>query len=167
MKTKAICFFILLCLWSFNVSASEPKKIELREIELNDGSVISGEIISFGNGVYKLKSQSMGTFEIEDSKVREIRTKSKKGSSSSQPVPAQSFSNSDIQSLTQSLMGNEKIMSMITGLQNDPEIQKIIQNPAIMEAVNSGDIMTLMSNPEFKKLLENPKIKGITGQVAK
>ena len=161
MKTKIICFFILLFCLSCNAFASE-----LREIELNDGSIISGEIISFGNGVYKIQSQSMGTLEIDDSKIKEIRTKSKSGTSTLS-APSKSFSKTDIQSLAQSIMSNENVMSMIMGLQNDPEIQKIIQDPSIMEAVNSGDITTLMSNPKFKKLLENPKIQGITGQVAK
>ncbi|QTA80805.1 Uncharacterized protein dnl_31180 [Desulfonema limicola] len=156
MKTKTICFFILLFLWVLNVSASE-----LREIELNDGSIISGEVISLDNGVYTLKSQSMGILKIDDSKIREIRKK--RGSS----VPLNSFAGTDIQSMTQSLMGNENIMKMIMGLQNDPEIQKILQSPEIMEAVNAGDITALMSEPEFRKLLENPKIQGITEQMTK
>ena len=111
--------------------------------------------------------QLLCSLKIDDSQIRAIRSRSKKGANNATPVPSSSFSGTDIQSLTQALMSNENIMSMITGLQNDPEIQKIIQDPSIMEAVNSGDLTSLMDNPEFRKLLENPKIKGITGQMVK
>lgn len=162
MKKNIIITCILLLFAAYNVSASE-----LRDIELNDGSVISGEIVSFKNGIYKVKSQSMGILEIEGSKISEIRAKSKKADKSSSSIPVNNFSNSDIQSMAQSLMTNETVMSMIMGLQNDPEIQKILQDPKIMEAVNAGDITTLLSSPEFKKLLENQKIKGITKEIVK
>ena len=49
---------------------------ELSEIELTDGSIIRGEIVSFINGVYTVKSGSVGTVRIDESDVQLIRVKS-------------------------------------------------------------------------------------------
>jgi len=54
---------------------------------------------------------------------------------------------------------------MIISLQNDPDIQELLQDQGIMEAVGSGDISTLMSNPKFRKRLENPHIQQIQRKV--
>ena len=56
MKSTIVCFFILIAFVSGNVGASEPV-----QIQLIDGSIISGEIISFREGVYTLQSGSLGT----------------------------------------------------------------------------------------------------------
>lgn len=60
------------------------------------------------------------------------------------PAPTQSF-----------------IMNMVLSLQNDPDFQEILKDPAIINAVNSGDTNTLISNPKFMKLLTNPKFQKI------
>ena len=36
-------------------------------------------------------------------------------------------------------MGDQEIMAKIQSLQNDPEFQKILEDPAVMKAINSGD----------------------------
>jgi len=50
---------------------------------------------------------------------------------------------------------------MIFALQNDPTIQEILTNPAMVEAAKSGDLPTLLADPTFMKLLENPQIQAI------
>ena len=67
------------------------------------------------------------------------------------------MNSADIQAMQQSIMANEQIMAMIMNLQDDPEIQAILQDPEIMNAVNAGDMNALLANPKFIKLMENPK----------
>ncbi|UCB49313.1 MAG: hypothetical protein JSW56_19790 [Deltaproteobacteria bacterium] len=127
---------------------------EIKEFELKDGSVIYGEIVSFSGGTFTLRSKSFGTVEIDESKIRAIRSRVPVGGKGDQ-----------IQQLQQRIMSDEEVVQMILSLQNDPDVQKILQDPEIMKAVNSGDINALLSNPKFMKLLENPTIQDIRKKV--
>lgn len=72
---------------------------------------------------------------------------------------------SEVESLQEMMKNNPEIMEMIQSLQNDPEFQKALQDPSILNAVNSGDIAALMSNPQFMKLLENSTVQKIEKKV--
>jgi hypothetical protein len=63
------------------------------------------------------------------------------------------------------MMSDKEVVEMILSLQNDPDVQKILQDPEIMKAVNAGDMDALLSNPKFMKLLENPTIHEIREKV--
>ena len=123
---------------------------ETKTFELLDGSIITGEIISFSEGTFTLKSETLGTVRIEESKIRAIRSRKNGGTSGD-----------EILALQETMMGDEEIFAMILSLQNDPEFQAILQDPEIMSAVSSGDISALLSNQKFLKLLENPAIQDI------
>lgn len=137
------------------------------EMELTDGSVIYGEIISLNSGVYTIRSSTMGVLKIDQSKIREIRF----GSFSVDNEPSASLPkegvHSEMEAIQRSLLGNEEILSMILGLQEDPEFQKILNDPGVMNSVQSGDIQSLMSNPKFLQILNHPKVKEIQEKMAK
>ena len=138
---------------------------QLSEVELVDGGVILGEIISHSNGNYIVRSNSLGTVKINESQIRVIRLTS--GSSTEKEIthsPSRSLS-PDIQSLQSSMMNNKEIMGLVMSLQNDPEMQALLKDPDIMAALQSGDISSLMANPKFMKLLNNAKIKEIQKKV--
>jgi hypothetical protein len=116
--------------------------------------VIYGEIVSFSGGVFTLRSKDLGTVRIEESKIRTIRSGAGGGGKQDQ-----------IQQLQQKMMSDEDVVQMILSLQNDPDVQKILQDPEIMKAVNAGDMNALLSNPKFMKLLENPTIQDIRKKV--
>jgi hypothetical protein len=137
---------------------------ELREIELIDRSVILGEIMSFQNGVYTVKSGGLGVIKVEESKILAIRRPNKSSSQSS--ITSSNYSsNTDIESLEKLLMGDKDIMDEIQSLQGDPDVQEILQDPVIVDALNSGNIQALISSPKFMDLLNNPKIQKIINQV--
>lgn len=157
-KWLLVLGFLFLAFIAQDVYAGEPSVIELK-----DGSIISGEVVSFDGSTWIIDSASMGRLEIEASKVVSIRSQTTK---SGQPTAGASTGNQvasdQIQSMQQSIMANEQLMTMIMSLQDDPEVQAILQDPEIMKAVNSNDINALMANPKFTKLLENSNIKAIT-----
>jgi hypothetical protein len=129
---------------------------ETREIELIDGSVIYGEVVSLSEGVYTLKTGGFGTIRIEEQKIRAIRLKGSEGAAGEQ-----------IQTLQQTMMSDEEIINIILSMQNDPDIQRVLEDPSIMKAVASGDVNALLSNPKFMKLLDKPEIRDITRKVPK
>ena len=162
MKPIVVCFFVMLVFVSVTAGVSNSA-----QIQLIDGSVISGEIISFKEGVYTLHSNSLGTMIIDESQIKVIRMDSQS------PTPWGPLNSSNesldntIQSLQKSMSQNPQIMEMIQALQNDPEIQSLIRDEGIMGAVSAGDLDTLMSDPDFLKLFENQSIQQIQKELAK
>jgi len=121
-----------------------------QRIELLDGSILQGEILSFNGKVYSVQTENLGTVKIEKSKVRSIRMES------SNPGSRQAA-----QDLRGRMMTNPAILGMIMELQNDPDVQDVLNDPDIVSASEAGDFSKLLSNPKFMKLLENPKIQEI------
>jgi hypothetical protein len=131
---------------------------EIKEIELTDGSVITGEILSLSSGVYTIRTGSMGTLKIDDAKVRAIRPR---GSSSSSPQAG------EIKSLQDRMLTDREVMGKIESLKDDPQFMRTLEDPEIMNAVNNGDVAALMANPRFLELLQNPMVQDIKQKVAK
>jgi hypothetical protein len=156
---RTILFFML---FSVLFLAQESRAGEIRAIELKDGSVVTGEVVSLINGKYTIRSASLGTVLIEESKVRVIR-----------PVAASAAANSaltnnnagDISALQNRMMNDKEIMSKIESLQNDPEFMKILEDPEVIKAVTSGDTAALMANPRFLKLMNNSTVRDIEQKV--
>ena len=137
------CFFFILMTFSCNAFAGQ-----LSEIELVDGGVILGKIISLSDGVYIVRSNSLGTVKVKESEIRLIRQKSP--SSTEKEVvstPGGSVS-PDIQALQKSMINDKEIMGLVSSLQKNSKMQELLKDPDIMKAISSGDITTLIFNPE-------------------
>ena len=156
MRQFLICFVVALSLVGGSARAGE-----LREIELKDGSIITGEVVSLNNGIYTIKSGTLGTLKVEESKVRVIRPRSL----SQGPGAAQNNTNSDVQTLQSRMMSDQEIMGLIQSLQNDPDFKKLLEDPEIMKAVSTCDVAALAANPKFMKLLGNAAVQEIQKKV--
>lgn len=135
---------------------------EMKTIELTDGSVITGEVLSLSNGTYTIRTETMGTLSVPDSKVKAIRAKGA-GGASSEPSAANT---GEIQSLTTKMMSDQNIMSMIESLKDDPEFAAILEDKAIMNAIQNNDIAALTANPKFMKIMNNATVQNIQKKVA-
>lgn len=144
-------YFILVLFLHLVVFLGQAFADETKTFELIDGSIITGEIISYNDGIFILESETLGTIRIEEAKILAIRSRKK----------SVGISSNEVLSLQEKMMGNEEIFAMILSLQNDPEFQAILQDPEIMDAVSSGNISVLLSNQKFLKLLENSTIQNI------
>jgi len=160
-KMTSIKGFIVTVILLFLVLAAAATLVnaaETREIELTDGSVITGEVVSLSGGIYTVRSATLGTLRIEASKIRVIR---------SQGSAAPGDAGAQVKSLEDKMLGDSEIMDAIRVLQNDPDLQKIIQDPEIMKAVQSGDFAALMRNPEFMKLLNKQAVQDINKKLTR
>jgi len=160
---------LILSLFLVSIAAASASAGDIREVELTDGSVITGEVLSLTNGVYTVKSETLGTMKIGESKIRAIREKDHgaAGSAQSGPTGSPASSNVPVKSLQDKMMSDGEIMTMIKSLQSDRDFQKILEDPEVMKAVNSGDIAALMANPGFMKLLDNKTVLDIQNKVKK
>lgn len=125
-------------------------------IELVDGTVLEGEVLSFNGSLYTIRSATLGTITVEANKVRSIRMGG----------PSQ-VGQQEIQELQQQIMGNPEILNTILGLQDDPDVQAVLQDSQLMKAVQAGDLDRLLSSPTFLKLLQNPRIREIGRSVSR
>lgn len=147
--SRLMFIFILVITWS-GVYAAEVQRVKLR-----DGSIINAEVISMHDGVYTFRSSSMGEFSVNAKQVQSI-------SSSSLPASQAGSANINLNQLQSTLKANPETMKLINGLQNDPDIQAILSDPKIMNAIHRGDYTALVNDPKFQKLMNNQKIKKIT-----
>lgn len=127
---------------------------EIRELELNDGSIVTGEVVSLNNGLYTVKSGSLGTLHIEESKVRTIRQKQ---ASQNPPVGTDR--------IRERMMSNNEVMELIGTLQDDAAFKAILEDPELMKAVNAGDVARLMADPRFMKLLNHSTVQNIQKKI--
>jgi hypothetical protein len=153
MRSLALKFVLLLAITSSSAYAGEVQRIELR-----DGSVMNAEVVSMHDGVYTLKSPSLGELRVNAKQVQSI---SSLRAPTSQAGPA----NINLNQLQSTLQAKPGAMNAITGLKDDPDVQAVLSDPEIMKAIQSRDYTALANNPKFQKLMNNPTIKQITGDV--
>ena len=84
---------------------------QILEIELTDGSVISGEVLSLTGGIYRIRSGALGTVSIPQSKVQIIRPPGSGHNQSPRRFP--NPMSGQLDGMQQTLMGNPDIMQMI------------------------------------------------------
>ena len=130
-----------------------------QKITLQDGSNVSGEVLSLSDGVYEIKTQSMGVLSIKQSEVQSIQAEG--ASSNSQPV----FDAQQFQAIQKSIMSNPQIMQSIQSLQSDPAFQAVINDPEIMRAIQSGDFGALANNPKIKQLTNHSVVKQLSRDI--
>ena len=155
-----VAWFFLIIIFSGNVFSGQ-----VSEIELVDGGIIFGEIISKSDGVYVVKSDSLGTLKVKESEIRIIRVGSTGAMEKEIVSTPRGAAASEIQSLQQAMMNNDEVMGLVMSLQKNPKMQELLKDPGFMKAVSAGDISSLMANPKFIELLNNPEIKEIQKKV--
>lgn len=129
---------------------------EVREIVLVDNSVIVGELVSLEKGIYKIETKSLGILAVEEEKIKRIGSKS--------DLMAGQVTKSGQQEILakqQRMITNGSVMQQILNLENDPDFQEILQDEAVMQAINSGDLNALMTNPKVMKLMQKSSVQEI------
>jgi hypothetical protein len=132
----------------------------LRQIELQDGSIITGTIQSFDGEQYVIQSDSLGVVTLKDSQITAIRSPAGEAHGDTGTV-----SQDELVQMQQKLLSDQEIMALIQSLQNDPQMQAILNDPQVMQSVMSGDVQSLMDNPKFKALMDNPTVRQISDKV--
>ena len=162
-ETKRCSFFTILL--SFNAFAA-------KEIILKDGSRIRGDVQSMQNGMYQVRTDSMGTIQLNSGQRRPqyrfpIGSQAPGGSagSGSASAPGSSSTKSAIDSIKSNIVRSPGLMSTIMELQNDPQMQAVLADPEVMRAVQNFNLQALSSNPKIKALMKNAKIRRINNAV--
>ncbi len=81
--------------------------------------------------------------------------------------PKQGEVNNLVPNMQEKMMADKDIMALIYTLQSDPEMQELLNDPAVLKAVSEGDVGTLTANPRFMQLLNNPRVREIQQRMVK
>jgi phosphoribosylformylglycinamidine (FGAM) synthase PurS component len=120
----------------------------LQKIELRDGTVLLGEVLSFDGSTYSIRTETLGTVRIERSKVRGIKMEGSGAGAQEQ-----------VREIQNRLLADPQALQAIMALQSDPDVQAVLNDPEITKAAEAGDLDTLLSNPKVIKLLQNPVVQ--------
>lgn len=122
---------------------------EERIITLVDGSRIRAEILTMQQDRYMVRNPALGTIELDADRIASIAAPGSDGGASAAAAGP----------------GNAALMSAILQLQNDPEVQAVLSDPALMRAVQRFDLDALSRNPKIQALMNNPRVRSIYEQV--
>jgi hypothetical protein len=140
---------------------------DVRAIRLMDGGVIQGEIQSFDGKQYTIKTDSLGIMRIDASEIAAIVAPSSAGVLRSPTAgfrggeEAATISPRELANLTRKMVNDDEIMVLIHALRSDPQVQAILDDQTLMQAVLAGDVETLSKDPRIKALMENPAVQKI------
>lgn len=135
-------------------------------ITLKDGSQIRGDLVSLNNGVYSVQTAAMGTINITAGNIVNITNE---GATPTQQIIPSSHQQPNMDAVFQQqqaqLMSNPEAIAAIQQMAQDPEIMKILSDPALIQSVTSRDINGVSNNPKTQELLNNPKMKALLDQL--
>lgn len=66
-----------------------------------------------------------------------------------------------LQNIQQKMMNDDGIMTLITALQDDPEVRALLADPKVVEAVLAGNFGVLLDDPRIRKLMNAPQVREI------
>ena len=141
----------------FSLVISGGNAGEVQNIRLRDGSVIRAEIIELKNGVYTLRSPSIGTMRVKQNDV--VGTGG--GAAPVARSPGRASASRGIESTREALQSNPGAMERIMSLKGDPDMRRILNNPKLMEAIRRGDLNSLANDPDIRKLMNNPAVRDL------
>ena len=159
-------------------------------ITLNDGTTIYGKVVGMSDGVYKIQTDTMGEINVNSDNVVEISigNSSKKpniniidgSNNNKQSYPSYSNNNNqksygsdsgnsyatqqqNANTMVQSMMMDENFMNNMMQLSTSSEMQSVLNDPEIMEAIQNGDYEFLMNNPKMNDLMNSSSIQDMLG----
>ena len=63
-------------------------------------------------------------------------------------------------------MGDAALMQLLSALLEEPQVQTVLADPTIMQAMQSQDFQSLMAHPKIMQLLNHPVIQDISKRLS-
>jgi len=181
-STSFIFLLSLCCISSLAYGSS------LREVELIDGSVLQAHVLSMDGKTYRVRSETLGEFEMPEYRVKAIRIpqgqngpaqarnaatplsqsrgETEPTGSSPSPIPFRSPSATlpSTGDLQQALTQDPQAMDKVLSLQNDPLVQDILGDASLMQEIQSGNLGALLNDPKIRALMNHPTVRELGSQ---
>jgi hypothetical protein len=156
----------LLSLPLFLISLSAPAA---SQIELIDGTIIHGDLISLTNGRFTIRSTTLGHIRVPESKIKTIRPG---GSGAVHGAPqvntaTPTLERYDFQAIQKQITSSPELMQMVYGMMSDPELQAAMNDPQLVQLVMSGDMEALQRDPRIRHLMTKPSIRAMMKKMSR
>lgn len=119
-------------------------------IELDDGTVIQGEVIALDTNDCTIKTGSMGRITVNASKIRNISMYGKAAAAHT----AAAVSGQDMAIMIERVKNmpatDPRMKQMEAAIIANPRFQELLNDPDIVNAARSGDYNALMSNKKLQ-----------------
>ena len=149
--------YLILLFLLFTATAIHAEQV----ISLKDGSQVKGTLVGIKDGVYTIKTPSMGQVAVAVSDVITI-SNGAVTTGTSMPVNTPTAPvNPDLVKAQALLTSNPEAMMDIQSLAQDPEILQMLSDPELVKAVTSHDVNAVRNNPRAQALMNNPKMRAI------
>lgn len=143
---------LLVLAWLAPVSAAT--------IHLYDGSMVNGEIVRFEDGIYTLASAALGEIRVAEDDIARIDFAETSLPKRRGDMPA--MDPGQVRDIQHGMALDPNIFGKIRSLQDDPQVQAVLNDPEVVQAMRSGNYAALLANPGFMALLNHPEIRSIT-----
>jgi hypothetical protein len=141
-------------------------------IELEDGSLITGEVLSSDGRTYRIRSRTLGTLEIDAERIRSLRpsgsadTGAHTGTHTGAGTSAAAAANHQrVESIQKDIAADSGLLGSIMSLEHDATIREALADDEFMRAIAERDFATLRNHPTIRKLLETPRMRDIVDQI--
>ena len=149
----------------FSLTLTQLALAQEQTITLRDGTVMKGELVQVVDGVYTIRSGSLGQTQIKADQIAGITNNHilptiHTNQEASAPA-AQGTTSSQMAQIQNTIMANPNMMADIQSIAADPEVLKLMSNPAIIQAATTKDVNALKNNPAAMQLMQNPKVQAL------
>lgn len=177
---------LTVLLWAGSTAPATAQQV----IQLKDQTVIRGQVVEMTNNTYRIKTPSLGEVKIPADQVLAIVNESVAPPAGA-PVPTAprapavreghrpaarptapsgrtdnlGAQQKEVNTRVQSMMMDGGFLNKVTGLGDSSEMQDILGDPEVMNAIQSGDYEYLMKNEKMQRLMDSQDIQDLLGEV--
>ena len=153
--------YFMIALFSLFIVSSAALAGTPQTITLKDGSVIHGQVLGMENNQYTIESPLAGTIHVPQDQIVSMSAANQDNAPTPTSGAPSSINSTDITNAQNKILANPDAMKDIQTLASDPEVVALMNDPALLQAVQSKDLAAIQANPRTQQLMSNPKIKAL------
>ena len=134
--------------------------LQAATLSLSDGSTITGEIDGLNEGVYTINSPTLGLLKIPQASITNIQY----GEVTTQNNESNATAIGEIQN---QINNTPSLLEEVQSLKQESDIQAVLNDDKLLDAVKSGDFGALLSDPKIQNMMNNVKVQAISEQLQK
>lgn len=176
MKSLLLLAFLLpFCLQAGDLTGRKAA------IELKDKTRLVGTVTEAKDGTYTVATKSLGDVTVHESHiasisfdqdaVQEAKQKVASGRTklpniSQDKLQAMTGRNTPaVETMASQILNDPSLMGLVVELMEDPEMQRLLNDPELMKAAEEGDLGVLLDSGLIQKLMQNQKVHSIAREV--
>jgi hypothetical protein len=161
---KLMTFLLTFTLLSITHALAEGEKV----ITLKDGTRVNGRVVALDRGEYVVESATLGQIRVNENNIVSISNpnmpvEAVQPQAAPQTLPAKYTA--DMNQMQSQIMADPDLMKEIAALADDPQILMLLNDPAMLQAIQNKDPQSMQSNPRTYELMNHPKMRALIDKI--